>query len=72
MNEYRNLKMNLGETIQDFSTIFNSVYDSITTDIKPLPRLAMLRYPYGFDVEFSYHLRRRNLATLEDMQKKLY
>lgn len=55
MTEYKNLKWYLGETIQEFKTRFNKVYNSIPTDIKPpLPRLAMIHYPDGFDVELAY------------------
>lgn len=67
MVEYENLKSNLGETVQEFSTTFNRVYNLIPTDIKP-PGFSLLQYPEGFDVEIDYQLREMNPATLEVMQ----
>lgn len=71
MDEYWNLKRHPNETVQDFSTRLNSVYDFIPTDINPPLRLAMLHYPDGFNANISYYLRERNSSTLEDMQKSV-
>ena len=43
--------------MQEFSARFNKIYNSIPADIKPIPGLVMLYYPYGFDVEMAYQLR---------------
>lgn len=69
MEKYKNLKRQSDKSIQEFSTHFNRVYNSILADIKPPPCLAMLHFLNGFEAEISYQLRERNLTTLEDMRK---
>jgi hypothetical protein len=67
--EYENIKTNQGETVQDYYIHFNNFYNAIPVDIKPPQGLALINFPDRFDVDMSYQLRERNLATLEDMQK---
>jgi hypothetical protein len=69
LSEYENIKRNQGETVQDYCTRFNNLYNAIPTEIKPPPGLALIKFPDGFDADMSYQLRERNAATLEDMQK---
>jgi hypothetical protein len=57
--------------VQDYCTHFNNMYNVILVDIKPPQGLALIKFPDGFDVDMSYHLRERNSATLEDMQKSV-
>jgi hypothetical protein len=69
LSEYENIKRNQGETVQDYCTHFNNLYNAIPTEIKPPQGLALIKFPDGFDADMSYQLRERNAATLEDMQK---
>jgi L-rhamnose mutarotase len=69
LSEYENIKRNQGETVQDYCTHFNNLYNAIPTEIKPPQGLALIKFPDGFDANMSYQLRERNAATLEDMQK---
>jgi ribonuclease HI len=69
LSEYENIKRNQGETVQDYCTRFNNLYNAIPADIKPPQGLALIKFPDGFDADMSYQLRERNSATLEDMQK---
>jgi hypothetical protein len=69
LSEYENIRRNQGETVQDYCTHFNNLYNAIPADIKPPQGLALIKFPDGFDADMSYQLRERNYATLEDMQK---
>jgi hypothetical protein len=69
LSEYENIKRNQGESVQDYCTRFNNLYNAIPTEIKPPPGLALIKFPDGFDADMSYQLRERDAATLEDMQK---
>jgi hypothetical protein len=69
LSEYENIKRNQGESVQDYCTRFNNLYNAIPADIKPPPGLALIKFPDGFDADMSYQLRERDAATLEDMQK---
>jgi hypothetical protein len=71
LSEYENIRRNQGETVQDYCTHFNNLYNAIPTDIKPPQGLALIKFPDGFDIDMSYQLRERNVATLEDMQKSV-
>ena len=54
--------------MQYFSAMFNHVYHSIPTDIKPSPSLVLLHYLDTFDLEITFQLRERNTTTLKEMQ----
>jgi hypothetical protein len=69
MSEYENIRRNQGETMQDYCTHFNNLYNAIPSEIKPPQGLALIKFPDGFDVDMLYQLRERNATTLEDMQK---
>jgi hypothetical protein len=69
LTEYKNIKRNQGETVQDYCTCFNNLYNAIPTEIKPPQGLELIKFSDGFDADMSYQLRERNAATLEDMQK---
>ena len=69
MSKYNNPKRNLGESVHDYSTRFNSVYNALPPHIKPPQGLALVKYPEGFDADMAYQLRERDYLTLEDMQK---
>ena len=67
--EYKNLKRNQGESVHDYSTRFNSVYNSLPPHMKPPQGIALVKYPEEFDADMAYQLRERDYNTLEDMQK---
>lgn len=69
LSEYEHIKRNFGESVQDYCIRFNSVYNAIPDHIKPPIRLALIKFPDGFDTDMAYQLRERDPATLEDMQK---
>jgi hypothetical protein len=69
LSEYENIRRNQGETVQDYCTHFNNLYNAIPIEIKPPQGLALIKFPDGFDVDMSYQLRKRNSTTLADMQK---
>ena len=69
LTEYSSLKRNPGESVHDYSTRFNSVYNALPPHMKPPQGMALVRYPEGFDAEMAYQLRERYYLTLEDMQK---
>ena len=49
LSEYENIKRNQGETVQDYCTRFNNIYNAIPTDIKLPQGLALIKFPDGFD-----------------------
>ena len=67
--EYTKLKRNVGESVQDYCIRFNTVYNAILDDLKPMRKSALLKFPDGFDPDMAYQLRERDPATLEEMQK---
>jgi hypothetical protein len=69
LSEYKNIRRNQGETVQDYCTHFNNLYNVILANIKTPHGLALIKFPDGFDADMSYQLRERNSTTLEDMQK---
>ena len=66
--EYENIRKGPKESVQDYCTRFNSTYNAISTNLKPPPNLAMMKYPDGFDLYMAYQLRKREPATLEQSQ----
>ena len=68
IGEYKNLKRQPGETVQEFSARFNKVYNAIPTKIKPPLGWALLHYPSSFDPEVEFHIRKREPSSLEEMQ----
>lgn len=68
LSEYENLKRGLNETIQDYCTRFNDVYNAIPLDLRPPPSLALINFPNRFDTDMAFQLRERNPPTLEDLQ----
>jgi hypothetical protein len=69
LSEYENIRRNQCETVQDYCTHFNNLYNAIPANIKPPQGLALIKFPDGFDTDMSYQLRERNSTTLEDMHK---
>jgi hypothetical protein len=52
LTQYNNIKRSPSETVQEFSTRFMRVYNSIPTEVKPPPGAAQLRYVDSFDNDF--------------------
>ena len=69
LSEYENIKWNVGESVQDYCIRFNSIYNAIPNHIKPPMGLALIKFSDGFDPDMACQLRKRDLATLEDIQK---
>ena len=69
LSEYENIRRNQGETLHDYCTRFNNLYNAIPTEIKPPQGLELIKFPDGFDADMSYQLRERNTTTLEDIQR---
>jgi hypothetical protein len=67
LSEYESIKRFLGESLQDYYTRFNNIYNAIPTNIKPPQGLDLIKFPDGFGANMSYQLRERNSATLENM-----
>jgi hypothetical protein len=68
LSEYETIRRNQGESVQDYCTRFNNLYNAIPAEIKPPQGLALIKFPDGFDADMSYQLRERNSTTLADMQ----
>ena len=60
LEKYSSLKKNQGESVHDYSTRFNSVYNALPPHMKPPQGMALVRYPEGFDAEMAYQLRERD------------
>ena len=69
LSEYKHIKRNAGESVQDYCIRFNSVYNAIPDHLKPPMGLALINFLDGFDAYMAYQLRERDPSTLEDMQK---
>ena len=52
--EYKNLKINVGESVHDYSTRFNSVYNALPPHMKPPQGMDLVKYPEGFDADMAY------------------
>ena len=61
------MKRNTGESVQDYCTRFNSVYNALPPNMKPPLGLALAKFPKSFDLDMAYQLRERDPLTLEDM-----
>ena len=68
LSKYENLKRGTQETVQDYCTRFNVVYNAIPQNLRPLPNLALIKFPNGFDLDMDFQLRERAPRTLEEMQ----
>jgi len=69
--EYENIRRAPNESVEDYCTRFNNIYNAIPTNIKPPLNLALIKFPDGFDTDMSYQLRERNPKTLEQMQSNV-
>jgi len=67
LSEYENLKRGPQETVQDYCTRFNNVYNAIPQNLRPPPDLALIKFPDAFDYDMAYQLRERTPQSLKDM-----
>ena len=67
LSEFDAMKRAPNETVQDYYTKYNSVYNSIPTNLKPTPDYVLLKFPDRFHTDMAYQLRERNFETLERM-----
>ena len=64
---YNQLSRGNNESINNLSSRFNTIYNSLTEDCKPLEGMAKLHYVEAFDDEFSLALMERRSDKLADM-----
>ena len=67
LEQYKNLKRLLVEIVQDFSTRFMKVYNSIPDQVNLPPGVSQLHYVDAFESEFSLLLREGRSTSLSDM-----
>ena len=67
LSEYENLRRGTQETVQDYCTIFNNIYNAIPRNLRPPPDLALIKFPDVFDSDMAYQLRERAPRNLEEM-----
>jgi hypothetical protein len=68
MTEFGSLKKMEGESVSDFSKIFNKMYNKIPAEIKPSEASAQISYAGAFDPDFCLLLRERRATSLAQMQ----
>lgn len=54
LSEYDSIRRASNESVQDYCTRFNNIYNPIPANIKPPPNLALIKFTDGFDVDMSY------------------
>ena len=52
--EYESIRRAPGESVQDYCTRFNNIYNSILAMIKSPQGLALIKFLDGFDADMSY------------------
>ena len=63
--EFDAMKRDPNETVLDYCTRYNNVYNSVPANPKPAPDSILLKFPNGFDTYMAYQLRERSVETLE-------
>ena len=58
--EYKNLKRNVGESVQDYSIRFISIYNALPPHMKPPLGMVLVKYPDALDADMAYQLRERD------------
>jgi hypothetical protein len=66
--EFGSLKRKEGESVSDFSKIFNKMYNKIPVEINPTEASAKITYASAFDLDFCLLLRERRDTFLAHMQ----
>jgi hypothetical protein len=68
MTEFGSLNRKEGESVSNFSKIFNKMYNKIPVEIKPSESSAKITYASTFDLDFCLLLRERRATTLAHIQ----
>jgi len=68
LSEHEALKRGTQETVRDYYTRFNNVYNAIPQNFRPPLDLALIKFSDGFDSDMAYQLRERAPRTLEEMK----
>ena len=66
--EFRNLRIENGKSVSNFTKRFNKMFSKIPAEIKPTDTLAKITYANDFDSEFCLLLIERRSASLSLMQ----
>ena len=67
INEFSDLKRENGESISNFTKIFNKMFFKILAEIKPTDTSAKITYANAFDSEFYLLLREIRFSSLSLM-----
>ena len=59
ISQYNNLKRNTRESVQDYCTRFNSLYNALPPNMKPPLGLALAKFPEGFDPDMALQSKRK-------------
>lgn len=68
MTEFNAIKKNSNESMNDFIKRFNKFYNSLSAKMKPPPIGARVVFVGAFVSDFSFTLRERRFASLEQIQ----
>ena len=68
LGEYDTIKRGPQETVLNYCARFNNVYNAIPQNLRPLPNLALYKFPDGFDPDMAYQLKERAPNNLAEMQ----
>ena len=68
ITKFGSLKRKEGESVSDFSKIFNKMYNNIPIEIQPTESSAKITYASAFDLDFCLILRERRATSLAHMQ----
>jgi hypothetical protein len=68
ISEFGNLRRENGESVSDFTKIFNKMFGKIPAEIKPTDASTKITYSFVFDPGFCLILRERRSSTLTLMQ----
>jgi len=68
ITEFGSLKRKEGESIFDFSKIFNKMYNKIPAEINPTESSVKIMYARAFDPNLFLLLRERRATSLAHMQ----
>ena len=59
LSEYEKLRKCTQETVQDYCTKFNNIYNAIPQNLRPPPDLALIKFADAFNFDMAYQLRER-------------
>ena len=68
MTEFGSLRKMEGESVSDFSKIFNKMYNKIPAEINPSEASTQISYASAFDPDFYLLLRERRATSLAQMK----